>query len=370
MKKLTGLSLMYGISFSDISFCSKKIANQFNYLNSHFFVGVGGNIKSYLDVTMSSYFSSKYYAEVVNRINTFNYLSIDDGLVPVFITITLNGCFRDALKGDFSRFSPKDRYSLPYELKFKFTNKIPFSIKNLIYVLNYNFSKFTKRFRSKFKYSNMRYIRCFEPHKKDGVPHIHALVYVEKNLVDDLKDIYKSIFYAPQNLRTDKLKFEQIKNKELNGFQTSINNATGYICKYITKTFMNVDENSPLDELKTWYIKHNVRRFISSKMPIPMWVFRKIKFLTNFRDFHLLCIKKNLDNFEISYDYKENYIELIDHLNGDHLIFVNKSLKYYKFNSLIYERVFSYDDDIIIKSNSTSMKYPQSITFEYEDDIK
>lgn len=287
---------MFGLNEADFSAIKLKIDRQKKFLQDYKFVNYFGEEKSLLSVSKSANFSSTYYAEVANRTNTIHMLSVKHELVPVFLTITLNGCFRKALVGNFAAFTTKDIRSLPIEQKQKLNEGVPFSIKDLANVLNYNFHKFTKRFRFAYKGEVFQYIRTFEPHKKDGVSHIHALIYASKHTIPYLLKIYKDVFCAPQNLRNERLTAAQIANGEINGFQTSINNATGYVMKYITKTFINFNETDDINEVQAWFIKHKIRRFLSSQNPIPLWVYRKINFIKSLRDLGNLNILKDFDN--------------------------------------------------------------------------
>ncbi|WP_078415368.1 rolling circle replication-associated protein [Campylobacter pinnipediorum] len=349
---------MFGVTDNDLKFCQSKMDNQKNYLLNHQFVNNLGEIKSLFDISMSANFSSKYYAEVTNRVNTIYSLSNDNLLSPVFLTITLNGCFRDALKGDYSRFKAKDYKYLPYDVKYKAKNQATLTINDLIKVLNHQWNLFIMRFRKNFKGSQSSYIRCFEPHKSDGVPHIHALFYTDKNNFDFMLKIYRDIFYAPQNLRKNAITKEQIMNNEINGFQTSIYNASGYVMKYIQKTFINVDKTDKLDELSCWYVKHKVRRFITSRTKVPLWVYRKINFISTFKDFHHLNDMKNDDNFFLEWNKEDDYINIKIPRNKEELIYLNGRLEHYIKDNLINSYDFEKQEK---KKENLRIKLPDSV---------
>ncbi|EIM3855761.1 hypothetical protein LM769_001720, partial [Campylobacter jejuni] len=100
-KKLLPLSLKgnYGLDENDLNFCNEKLNRQKEFLTSNFYTSFQtGSIKSFLELSHSANFSIKYYAGLVNRCNVINSFIFDDNnLMPVFLTITLNGCFRKAL---------------------------------------------------------------------------------------------------------------------------------------------------------------------------------------------------------------------------------------------------------------------------------
>lgn len=295
---------------------------QRDYLARSFYhSNFSGEIKSFLDLSMSANFSKKYYAELVNRSNLLNSYAFDYDLIPIFLTITLNGCFRKALNGDFASFKTTDKKFFDYTLKYKFSHNQAFNIRDLINLLNRQWNLFVMRIHRKYKNLTKFYIRCFEPHKKDGVPHIHALLYIPKYAFDYVFKIYKELFNAPQNLKQgNKLSKEQVKNGEINGFQWSLNNPTGYLMKYIYKTFINFNERQDLDYLSAWYVKYKVRRFLTSKTSVPLWIYRKINFFK--KDFYHLCNLVNNSDFLCEWSFDKKYFcfvsdkESIEYNNG------------------------------------------------------
>ncbi|MGH1601739.1 rolling circle replication-associated protein [Campylobacter majalis] len=326
---------MYGISNIDLQASQLKLDNQKSFLKNFKFINALGCERSLLDISMGANFSTKYYAEVANRVNVFSSLSVDNFLTPVFLTITLNGCFRGALVADYSKFTAKDMRFLPAYIKRKIKLNTALSIKDLINILNHQWNRFIVRYRNKYKNSNSSYIRCFEPHKKDGVPHIHALFYVPDSSIEYMKKIYKQIFNAPQNLKTNAITTEQEKNGEFNGFQTSINNPSGYVMKYIQKTFINSNKTDKLDDLSAWYVKHKVRRFLSSKTQVPLWVYRKINFISTFQDFYNLNELKNDNRVVIEWNKQDDYISIDIPFLKEQVIYLNGRLEHYRANRLI-----------------------------------
>lgn len=331
---------MFGISEFDRIQCQEKLEKQKAYMLSFNFVNELGEVRSLLDCSMSANLSRKYYAEVANRVNTFGSFAIDYAQRPVFLTITLNGCFRGALSGDYSKFKDKDMKFLPTEVKYKVKNGAALTISDLCAILNYQWNLLVMRYNRHFKGVTRSYIRCFEPHKKDGVPHIHALLFVSGHTIDFLRRIYKDIFYAPQNLRVDAISREQIANGETNGFQTSINNPAGYVMKYIQKTFINLNQTQELDDLSAWYVKHKVRRFLSSRNNVPLWVYRKINFIATMQDFYHLNNFKNDDNNVLEWDKQSDYIYINIPECKEIIIYDNGKLEHYVCDRLInnYDR--------------------------------
>ncbi len=338
---------LYGISDIDIAVAQLKYDKQLEYLKSNVILTNTGQFKSFEDISLSANFSKRYYAEVANRTNTIYSLAQDFKLKPVFLTITLNGCFRDALKGDFSRFTSKDRILLPNLLKLKIQRNEAFTIRDLVFVLNYQWDIFSSR--QVFRGIKKMYIRTFEPHKKDGVPHIHALLYIPSNIIPKALETFKDVFNATMNItqNPNRLTSEQIKNGEINGFQWTLNNPTGYVMKYIQKTFINLQEKKQLDNLSSWYVIHKVRRFITSRSTIPLWVYRKIFFIE--KDLHTLTEMLTDKNSIIEWDFDLKYIRFSNSYTMQELEYKNG---YYEYK--INGRVINKKE--LEKSYKTSLK--------------
>ncbi|MBN2965176.1 hypothetical protein JWV37_10320 [Sulfurospirillum sp. T05] len=301
----------YGISKEDILIALEKIQNQRSYLENNVVLTGTGQFRSFADFSMSANLSKRYYAEVTNRSNTIHSLAMDCKHKPIFLTITLNGCWRDALRGDFGRFTAKDMQNIPTEVKYKINNQISLNIRDLVGVLNKLWDIFSNRapFQGLRKRGEkINYIRAFEPHKKDGVPHIHALLYIPSASIFQALESFKNVFHAPQNLKNNQLSIEQKFNGEINGFQFTLTNPTGYVMKYIQKTFVNVAEGQDMDELTAWYIKHKVRRFLTSRSTIPLWVYRKIFFME--KDLFTLSQLRKEEESVCEWDIETGYIRL------------------------------------------------------------
>ena len=319
------LSRTYGVSDDDLKEAKNKLALQSKWLESQEYISdVTGELRTFLDFTMSANLSKRYPAEMWNRANTISDFMLNHNHRIAFLTITLNGCFRRALSGDYSTFKDADhKYSTTdgKPLREKWRNDEPCSIKDLVDLLNYQWHGFFKRVLKLLKGSKYFYIRAFEPHK-DGVPHIHALISYPKEIHEKVLQAYKDIFNAPQNLKSTYLSKEQVKNGEINGFQWSINNPAGYVLKYINKSFVNCLENKELNHHQAWYIKYKVRRFTTSRHQIPLWIYRKINFFK--KDFYNLCLLKDHSDWFCEWDYSSQYFrlsnikttELINYENG------------------------------------------------------
>lgn len=322
---------MYGIKNSDLKFIQKKHEFQRNYLTDKFFTTSSGQVKTLLDVSFSANHSKRYYNEIINKINTINEIIASDlvDYSSIFITVTLDGFFRDFLKGNFKRYKEnKYKKFIPNNDRFghlrdKIENCERFTIKDLYNVLNFQINRFQKS----SKYMSIKkqgfkphYIRVAEPHKKDGVPHIHMMLYIPTQFKEVLLQTFKDYFPAPQNLKP----LAGTTDGQLNGFQWDIKSAPAYILKYLFKSFLDVESGNEIDELQAWYIKHRILRCITSHSVVPAWVYRKVYPLE--QDWHYLTDIKNNSIFESSREddyfmFQDEYNRVLKYDKGVYQLF-------------------------------------------------
>jgi len=273
------MSFYYSLSNDDLNAVRLKIDKQRYYLENETFVTPNGEVKSLLDVSFSANHSERYFSRILNKVNTFVSYNLSRDYVPVFMTVTLDGYFRDFLKGDFGRMKLDDYKSIPNNERYgylldKIASKVSFDIKDLYNVLAHQFHRFLRSYnlqsirKAGFDYS---YIRVTEPHK-DGVPHFHILLFCREQDLQKIKYEFEKFFPAPQN-------HKKIDDYQTNGFQTEIRSASGYILKYILKTFRNVIENADPDYLDAWYIHYRIPRLITSHTLVGQDLYTKIAIL-------------------------------------------------------------------------------------------
>ena len=319
--------MLYNVSNQDLKYQSIKRQNQIDLLSSNTFLTSSGQVKTFLDVSMSANISSRYYAQLANKVNTLQQIMTNQGLVPIFMTITLDGVFHDLLYGDYSRFTLKHQKKLPENqkngyLKTMASNREPFSVRDLYQLLRSQWASFqNSRVYRKMKKEGFKpgYLFSVEPHKS-GVPHAHILLYVPEHFILPLRDKFKDIFDAKLNITQDKSKltYDQIQNGELNGYQWTLSNAVAYVMKYCTKSFMDIKNNSELDKLQAWYMKYKIIRITMSHSLVPQWVYNKIYPLES--DW-LYLSTLNLYKMSCEWSYENDYFRFVD----DNL---NKEFKY------------------------------------------
>ncbi|MDQ7083953.1 MAG: replication endonuclease [Sulfurovum sp.] len=322
-------SITYGLTKEDLDYAKAKIKKQEKYLESNSFTTSHGEIKTLLDVSFSANLSERYYPRMLNKIDTFSTIALDQGLTPIFLTVTLDGFFRDLMKGDYSRFTGEKREQYIQHIPNNERNgfyldymdgKNTLAAKDLYKILGHQLNNFNMCpslraiRREALDYS---YIRVTEPHK-DGVPHFHILMYLPKEYIGDVYKDFKNFFPAPQNHKKLTLKYNKRESKEISqgifetvGFQTEIRNASAYILKYILKSFRNLVEDKELDYIQAWYIKNKIPRIITTRTLVSQEIYTKIAPLDD--DWYALTNIKTQDEYKAD---RDNKYYVLDDMNG------------------------------------------------------
>jgi hypothetical protein len=331
--------MIYGISPYDLKTQRDKISRQRDFLSKQSFLTQNGELKSYLDISMSANLSTRYYAQLANKVNTLQQVMQNDDLTPVFLTITLDGVYHDLINGDYSRFSLFHQKKLPNNqvngfLQEKASNREIFTPRDLYQIIRFQWSSFQNSlYYRKIKKNGYKvgYLFSTEPHKS-GVPHAHILLYVPEFYVKGLLELFKTKFWAKQNISQDKKRLspDQIRNGEINGFQWTLTNPVGYVMKYCTKSFIDLKNQTEIDELQAWYTKYKIIRITMSHSLVPQWVYNKIYPLN--KDWLYLTKLKNDYSFEWSKedDYFEakddNLNKIFRYERGLYQMFINDKL--------------------------------------------
>lgn len=333
--------MKYGLNFFDVENAQRKINNQKEYQDNATFTTSNGTIKTLSDVSMSANISERYYAQLVNKVNTLQQAMTNLDLTPIFLTLTHDGWLHDLYHGDYSRFEDSLLSKLPENDKYgylrtKAMNKETFDVHDLYMVMRWQWDRFTstRTFKNMRKEFKIGYLFATEPHES-GVPHAHVLLYVPSNYILKLKEEFKKIFDAPMNITQDKKRLspEQIKNGELNGFQWTISNPVGYILKYVTKSFMDIKNQAQIDELQAWYIKHRIVRFTTSHTLVPQWVYNKVYPLEN--DWLYLTYLKI--NSMCEWSAEDDYFKFEDTKLGKTLLYERGLYKMFQDGELVRE---------------------------------
>ena len=333
--------MTYNVSPYDLQNERLKKLRQIDYMSSRTFVTSNGSIKTLLDVNMSANISTRYYAQLVNKVNTLQQVMTNENLIPVFLNMTLDGPYHDLLYGDYSNFTLFHQRKLPQNsingfFREKASKREAFTENDLYQVLRYQLTSFQKtntyqKMRENYK---IGYLFATEPHKS-GVPHAHGLLYIPFSHIQDIKKEFEKCFWAPQNKAKDPLKLTsaQIENGEMNGFQWSINNPVGYVLKYVTKSFMDIKNQSEMDELQAWYSKNRIGRFTMSHTLVPQWVYNKIYPLES--DWLYLSDLKL--NASCEWSQEDDYFKFEDTKNQKVLKYERGLYQYFQDGNLVHE---------------------------------
>lgn len=333
--------MKYGLNSFDVENIQTKIDKQKDYMENSTFVTSSGAVKTLLEVNMNANISERYYAQLVNKVNTLQQAMINLDLTPVFLTITLDAWLHDLYHGDYSRFEASLLSKLPENDKYGYLRtkaylRETFTVHDLYMVLRWQWDKFTstRTFKKMRKESNIGYLFATEPHES-GVPHAHVLLYVPASYVYKLKLEFIKTFDAPMNITQDKkrLSSEQIANGELNGFQWTISNPVGYILKYVTKSFMDIKNQAQIDELQAWYIKHRIVRFTTSHTLVPQWVYNKVYPLEN----DWLYLSDLKINSMCEWSAEDDYFKFEDTKLGKTLMYTRGLYQMFQDGELVHE---------------------------------
>lgn len=225
---------MYQVTPLDIYTINKKLDAQKEYLDCYNLTSYSANINP-----------KRYFAELNNRVNTLVSLSLQRSLIPVFLTITLP-----------SRFHPSSK---KYDGFSTVTDGARFLSKIFKIFLNHRVLDNT----------DYEYIRVFEPHKS-GVPHLHALFFIEAHLRDRFTQAFTNLM-KKYGFKRVELKFDFDEKKQ---FIKPVAAIVAYIMKYLNKSFRNA-KTGKMDEITYWYIKFKIRRLTMSRSLVPLFMYRK-----------------------------------------------------------------------------------------------
>ena len=335
------MSKNYGLSLEDLEYAQRKIANQKHWLENNHFTTPNGEEKTFLDISYSANVSERYYSRLLNKIDTFTKISMSHELVPIFLTCTLDGFFRDFKKGDFSRFDKDTREIYKKRIPNNdrgghyldmIDKKITLDNKDLYKILGHQLHLFTKDLQYiRTNDKNYTFVRVTEPHR-DGTPHFHILIYVPESEIFNIKERFEKFFPAPQNHKIKKGGGYILDSfiRETNGFQTNIISASGYILKYILKSFVNVKDQKEIDYLTAWYAHNRIPRMITTHTLVSQEVYQKASIMDN--DWYYLTETK-LEGIYIR-DVDNNSF-LLEDTNGRRITYLNGVLTLSKNNKLL-----------------------------------
>jgi hypothetical protein len=276
-----------------------------------------------------------------------------------FLTMTLDGIFRDFKRGDYTRYdllSDEDRIKLLKSVPNNAINgyirtlilsRVALSVHDLYNVLMFQTKNFFQSYAfKKLKKSGKQYmfVRTVEPHA-DGVPHLHMMLWIPEEFVEVFKRSFIASYPAPRNSvkkkdlhfkEKNEYKYRELNDDDMISFQTNIRNSTAYIMKYIVKTFRNVQKNEDIDYLQAWYVKHRIMRCVTSRSVVPQWVY-KLAYPFESDWFHLTDHIKDPTNF-CEWSKEDNYFYFHESRTGRELIYTHGVLEIV-YGDLVIKRI-------------------------------
>ena len=247
---------MYGISETDKIFLKTKLENQKKFLDINFFM-INGEYVPYSNFYFSSWHnSSRYIAELNNRVASLNDYALKQDLKPIFAVFTLPSEYHQQKLITLKSGRKKLVYNKKYINDEKHSvsagaSKLQALVRKIIGSRCFRGIASDKRC----------YITTKEPHL-DGTCHLNFLVFVPKEQFSDCVRVIKDNFLDTHSR-----------------VETDIKNATSYVMKYIFKTLDDLRQNPDLDNLTDisyWYLKHKIRRFTMSQTFVSLEIYRKL----------------------------------------------------------------------------------------------
>lgn len=232
----------------------KKEKQQSNYLRNQQNLK---NIKTGEILTLRYSFDSKqkeYLKTIEQKVNALVALAVGQDLKPIFITLTVPSEFHP-----FKRLSDE---TIVKNQNFKY-QKIDDAIIEAYEKLREIYRTFYKRLKNHSK--NIYYIKVVEPHKS-LIPHMHILLFVEKEQQLNTKKLFLNIY---KEFELKKVDYDEEVLVE------RINNPVAYIMKYVLKTINSNDEFFKR-WLDGWRKKYKIRACEMSNLPISIEVYKKL----------------------------------------------------------------------------------------------
>ena len=244
------------------------------------------------------------------HIDRFNYLhtkSINAGLTPIFITLTLPSSyhqFKQSTNGHI--VNPKWDGTTVTD-----------SYKKLVSIFREVYNGFTIRSGNKVVHQKVVYSRVIEPHK-DFTPHLHAVVYVEDSVA------FKRHF---DNV-VDSNELEQVDFETLDSASYSI----AYLLKYVSKSISGDDSY-----IEGWKRVHKIVMVRTSNLPFTKIEYLEFKKNVPFNkvystfyaqmDVELMAVRHTIKyDYAINYAYRNRMDFLSDNLTDFKKVVVGNSV--------------------------------------------
>lgn len=215
------------------------------------------NTKTGQVIKIQSNYDSKqkiYVKTTEQKINALTALTKSENLQPIFMTLTLPSLFHPLRTLKNGKILPNKNY------KFR---KIEDAIIDGYQELKNIYRIFYKRVKNHS--NNIYYIKITESHKS-LIPHMHVMLFIESGQVETTKKLFYKVC---KEHKLQRVEFDESLLTD------DINNAVGYIMKYILKTLNSKDEYFKRWQ-DGWRKKHKIRACEMSNLPISIEVYKKL----------------------------------------------------------------------------------------------
>jgi hypothetical protein len=285
------------------------------------------------------------------RIDYLNKECIDNNMIPIFLTITLPSKFHKTKKITINR-KTKEFKLIPNK-----NYDSSCTVEDGYNELNRMFRDIYDNFRFDSKRTKLKFIRVIEPHAS-YTPHLHAVVYVNKN------HVYKFIKHFVTIRKSNNLKQVDIKVLDTARY------AVTYLLKYVDKTLRG-DDN-----IRGWRIHHNIKRVLTMSNlgnGITRDVFKRVSAFIPFdKDDTRTYLSQILDKITINRTVlnADSTLKKFNSYEGnDSFITVDVSYKIkYKVNEITHDEEINLIEDMIYDDDYTCnldyMKIVNNITKE------
>jgi len=255
------------------------------------------------------------------RIDYLNQECIENGMIPIFVTLTLPGKYHPTSPQYDNTLSVNDGYQKLQEI-----------FRNV-----YNNFRIDRK-----KVSSLKFVRVIEPHKS-WIPHLHAIVYVPSE--------YKDLFLGHLERIINNYELKQTDIKELE----TAKHAVTYLLKYIDKTL------SGEMDIRGWKIYHEIKRSLTMSNlnnGITRNVFKKLSSFVQYdkenKESYLHQILKNTFIKRYQVDNNKNIIRALDYGNPKASFVVKEVIQKTK---KIDPRSYDYDVDEMLELDENEYKF-------------
>jgi hypothetical protein len=190
---------------------------------------------------------------VFNSIGLEQKYSKNDDYASLFITLTLNSQFHTHMQTKTDKIIKNKKYVEG--------NTINLSYK----ILNEFFTSIYRNFKVNGKFEKTEYLRAIEPDKASFCPHLHAVIFLRKKIVD------KFITYLKNKIKNNTNLGKQYDIKKLDKAEQS----SAYLLKYLDK---NYKDEEMQQAYYGWRWQNKIRAYTFSKTYLNREIFDKISF--------------------------------------------------------------------------------------------